>query len=184
MASHLRNILSAAVAVCLLSFGQASDANASIFYNWSGDCKIGCSGTSTATLELKDSYEGGKQLRKRHFVSFAYKSSGGQFKVPGDARFQTISGRLPAKGESGGANLYLGFKGFNFQITLNGGGWGSIFKSAGIYEGGRGSTWSNGGGGTHDLPAPASLLTLIGALLALAFVWRRRQPAAGVPAAA
>ena len=188
MALQLRNILSAIAAVGLLTFGQASDADASIFYNWSGKCSIGCSGQSSATLELRDSYEGGTNLRNRDFISFSYSSSGGTFDVPGDANLRRISGSLPSESSPAGANLFLRFAGFNFQITRENGLWATAFSRAGIYEAGYGSNWGNGngdgGGGSVDVPAPASLLALLGALLALAFVWRRREPEAGVPAAA
>ncbi len=185
MALQLRNVLAAIAAVGLLTFGQTSDAEASIFYNWSGDCSIGCSGQSSATLELRDSYEGGTRLRNRDFISFSYSSSSGTFDVPGDANLRRISGRLPSEGTPSGANLFLSFAGFNFQITRENGGWATIFSRVGIYEAGHGSSWGTGdGGGSVDVPAPASLLALLGALLALAFVWRRREPAVGVPAAA
>ncbi|MGI9433707.1 MAG: PEP-CTERM sorting domain-containing protein [Geminicoccaceae bacterium] len=185
MAPQLRNILSTIAAVGLLTFGQASDAGASIFYDWSGDCSIGCSGQSSAMLELRDSYEGGTSLRNRDFISFSYSSSGGTFDVPGDANLRRISGSLPSEGSTDGANLFLRFAGFNFQITRENGGWATVFSRAGIYEAGHGSTWSSGdgSGGSVDVPAPASLLALMGALLALAFVWRRREPTAGIPAA-
>jgi hypothetical protein len=166
----------------LFSFGQTSDAEASVFYNWSGKCAIGCSGTSHSTLELRDSYEGGTQIRDRDFVSFSYKSSSGTFDVPGDARLRRIYGSLPAEGTTGGTNLFLSFSGLNFQINRENGLWGTIFSSKGIYEIGHGSSWS-GGDGSVSVPAPASLLALIGALLALAFVWRRRETASAAPAA-
>ncbi|MEM8948039.1 MAG: hypothetical protein AAGC99_01775 [Pseudomonadota bacterium] len=182
MAPQLTRLLSAFAAVCLLSFGQASDADASVFYNWSGKCSIGCSGTSYSTLELRDSYEGGTQLRDRDFISFSYKSSNGTFAVPGDARLRSISGSLPSEGESSGASLFLRFSGLNFQISRQNGFWGTVFSSGGIYEVGYGSTWS-GSDGSVSVPAPASLLALIGALLALAFVWRRRESVSAAPAA-
>ncbi|MEM9439467.1 MAG: hypothetical protein AAGA73_03385 [Pseudomonadota bacterium] len=181
MAPLLRNALSAIAAVCLFSFGQTSDAEASVYYNWSGECSIGCSGTSYSTLELSNSYEGGTRLRDQHFVSFSYTSSNGTFQVPGDANLRRISGSLPADGASDGANLFLRFSGLNFQITLENGFWGTIFNSGGIYEVGVGSSWSSGDSSV-SVPAPASLLALIGALLALAFVWRRREPIMAAPA--
>ncbi len=173
MAPQLMRVLSAFAAVCLFSFGQTSDAEASVVYNWSGKCAIGCSGTSYSTLELRD----------RDFISFSYKSSSGTFDVPGDANLRRIYGSLPAEGTSSGANLFLSFSGLNFQINRENGLWGTIFSSNGIYEVGSGSTWSGGGGGSVSVPAPASLLALIGALLALAFVWRRREAVSAAPAA-
>ncbi|MEZ5935904.1 MAG: hypothetical protein R3F54_29130 [Alphaproteobacteria bacterium] len=181
MAPHLRTLLSAAVVAGLVTFGQISDASASTFYNWSGTCAIGCSGVSTATLELDDSYQGGSALKNKDFIAFSYSSSSGSFEVPGDAKLRTISGYLPSEGSTDDGNLNLSFRGLNFQITRENGLWASVFNAGGIYEGGYGSTWSSNGGGTVDLPAPASLLTLLGALLALGVVWSRRRPASDRP---
>lgn len=179
MNAKIQSLFSAAVLAVAALTVSASSASAAIYYSWSGSCSFNCSGNSTATLELRDSYVGGANLVYDDFISFSYNSTSGSFDVPGHASLSWISGVLPARGTSGATNLVIDFSGWlTYQVTSATGGWHTAFVRTGVFEGGTGGTWSNVGGGTVDLPAPGSLLAMLGALLALAFVRRfgRQQP--------
>ncbi|MEM7042802.1 MAG: hypothetical protein AAF543_08320 [Pseudomonadota bacterium] len=182
MLPSLRATLSAAVIATGALMVQASDASASIFYSWTGDCTRNCSGTSSATLELRDSYNPGTAVTRADFRSFSYSSTVGpntySYTVgrPQLANYSTaFRGTLPASGGAGNAEVWIDFDNggtYHFTRDNNAGRWESWYSPAGIYNHrGRNSNWS------VNLPAPGSLLALAGALAVGLVVYRgRRRP--------
>lgn len=171
---------------------QAPDASAAILYNWSGTCTWGCDygSTSTATLELNESEDSEKGiLSGTDFLSFSYTSSRGSFTLANSDPIAIFSGRLPAPGSSGaGALNIVGFSGgleYTFQRTSANGSWSTYHTAGGFrYEQGYNGSWS---GGPVDLPAPGSLLAMLGVLLAGTVVYGyhagRREDAEGLTTA-
>ena len=94
----LRSALAAAV--LLLGWVVAPTTNASIIYDWIGNCTSGCIGSATAELTLADTYTPGNALTNSDFESFSYSSNSISYNVPIPEPFISISGTLPTTSSS------------------------------------------------------------------------------------
>jgi len=91
--SRARKML-AALCLVLCCLGAAK-ANASIIYNWTGECSGRCTGFATGVLELVDTYTPGTAVNTGEVISWSYFSSSGSYTIPGDLALSFWSGVLP-----------------------------------------------------------------------------------------
>ncbi|MEM7499583.1 MAG: hypothetical protein AAF371_16530 [Pseudomonadota bacterium] len=159
----LRAILPLALAVAF----AAPAAQATVIYDFIGQCEVGCTGDATATIELLDSYVPGSAFTEADLVSFSYASSSGVFNAPADGAFDTASGSLPAS--SGVTNLNIDIVGSLNIFGLAAAQWTSLF--GGIDDSGVEYTLSLR---EAEIPVPASLPLALGGLALLYGVFRRR----------
>lgn len=156
------------VILCLIlcSLG-AVKANASIIYNWTGECTGRCTGFATGVLELVDTYTPGTAVNTGEVISWSYASSSGSYTIPGDLALGFWSGALPVFSGPSLTHVNTIFGGVavfnNFTDGVWNTGGGSILPSVDF---GISGSWS-----LHtEVPEPDTLTCLILTLLLLTHI--------------
>lgn len=117
--------VSAALATLALGLGLAAAApsvsNATVVYDFSGQCGFGCSGVATGVLTLTSPFVAGDSITDADFVSFTYKSSDLSLDILNGA---TVSGGLTSSGSilsTGSTPGELSFQGIGESFSASSG---------------------------------------------------------------
>ncbi|WDE08498.1 hypothetical protein SG34_031745 [Thalassomonas viridans] len=153
------------VIICLVLSGLgAVTANASIIYNWSGECAGNCTGFATGVLELVDTYTPGTTVNTGEVISWSYFSSSGSYTIPGDLALNLWSGALPVFSGTPLTHVNTIFAGVAVFNNFTDGEWntggGSLLPGVDF---GVGGTWTI----QTEVSEPGTLLSFTLALLLL-----------------